>query len=165
VSLIFFLGKAAELFGPGNKGGPAKNIYTKSERLTLSRMVTLAERVNLYSGQRVILPKKIKTCEIESGPGNPSEPPGLDKFYLLPRPLVGTLRRSPFYFLNSYILHSSPPSFLRSSFCSLSFILHPFNLRFLLTFSLFLFAYSSFHLSPQFSSSTYFFFLILYFCL
>ena len=51
-----------------------------------------------------------------------------------PRPLVGTIRRFPFYFLELYILRFSPPSFLHSSFCSLNFLLRPFNLMFSSTF-------------------------------
>ena len=41
---------------PPTKGGPAKNLCTKSERLTLSCRVTWAwsERVNLYNRQRMI---------------------------------------------------------------------------------------------------------------
>ena len=97
----------------------------------------------------MILPIKIKTCAIESGPGTPSEPPSLDNLYVLPHPLVGILRRFPFYFLDLYILHFSPPSFLCSSFCSLNFLLHPFNLVFSSTFRsisvclLFLLSFSS----------------------
>ena len=42
------------------KGGPAKNLYTKSERLTLSCRVTWAwsERVNFYSRQIMTLTRK-----------------------------------------------------------------------------------------------------------
>jgi hypothetical protein len=52
---------------PPRKDGPAKNFYTKSERLTLSRRVTLAwaERVNLYSGQIIIQTDKYNNiCNI-----------------------------------------------------------------------------------------------------
>ena len=118
----------------------------------------MAERVNLYNEQRVILPIKINTCAIRSGPGTSSELPGLDNLYLFPRPLVGAIHRFPFYVLELYNLHFSPPSFLRSSFCLLNF-LHPRSIScFLLLFTLFLFAYSSFYLALQLSFYTYFFF-------
>jgi len=142
-------GQGCRIIRAGSKGGLARNIYTKSERLTLSSRVTLAERVNLYNGQRVIIPIKIKTCAIQSGPGTPSEPPGLDNLYLFPRTLVGTFRWFPFYFLELYILHFFPPPFLRSSFCSFNFLLPPFNLMFSFTFHsisvclLFLLSFSS----------------------
>jgi hypothetical protein len=44
-------------WGPPSKDGPAKNLYTKSERLTLSCRVTWAcsGRVNLYSRQILVL--------------------------------------------------------------------------------------------------------------
>jgi hypothetical protein len=45
------------IFRPPNKGGPAKNLDTKSERLTPSCTVTSAwyERVNLYSRQIIMV--------------------------------------------------------------------------------------------------------------
>jgi hypothetical protein len=50
--------------GTPSKGGPAKNIYSKSEILTLSCRGTWAwsERVNLYNRQIMILPRSTKTC-------------------------------------------------------------------------------------------------------
>jgi hypothetical protein len=44
------------IFGASNKGGQAKNIYTKSKRLSLScrLALVLCESANLYSRQRVI---------------------------------------------------------------------------------------------------------------
>jgi len=53
-----------------SKGGPTGNLYTKSERLVLSCRVIWAwsERVNLYSRQKTILPRKTKTYVILSGP-------------------------------------------------------------------------------------------------
>ena len=50
-------------FGPPSKGGPAKNIYTKSERTTLSCRVTRVwtERASLYNRQIMSLPRKTKT--------------------------------------------------------------------------------------------------------
>lgn len=46
---------------PSSKGGMAKNRYTKSERLTVSRRVNLAwtESANFYNRQ--ILPRRTKT--------------------------------------------------------------------------------------------------------
>ena len=60
-----------------NKGGPAKNTYTKSERLTLGWRVTLAFsfRVNLYNRQIMILQRKTKAYAIQSGPEPSSGPP------------------------------------------------------------------------------------------
>jgi hypothetical protein len=48
---------------PPSKGGLAKNLYTKAERMTVSCRVTSAwsERVNLYNRQKMILPRNIKT--------------------------------------------------------------------------------------------------------
>jgi hypothetical protein len=48
---------------PPSKGGPAKNLYTKSEGVTLSCRVNWAwsERVNLYNRKIMILPKNTKT--------------------------------------------------------------------------------------------------------
>jgi hypothetical protein len=64
--------------GPTSKGGPAKNLYTKSERLIIGFRVTWAwsERVNLYNRQIMILPRHTKTYATYSGPGPPSGPPG-----------------------------------------------------------------------------------------
>jgi hypothetical protein len=91
---------------PPNEGGPVKNLYTKSERvtvqmrggynvkLTVSCRVTLAlfERANLYNRQIMILPRETKTYATKSGPGPPSGRPGSGKFYRLspPPPFVGT---------------------------------------------------------------------------
>jgi hypothetical protein len=49
-----------KFFGLPRKGGLAKNLYTKSERLTLSCRVTWAwyERVTLYNRPIIILPRK-----------------------------------------------------------------------------------------------------------
>ena len=49
--------------GPPSKGGPAKNLYTKSERQIFSCRVTWAwfERVSMYNQQTVILPIKTET--------------------------------------------------------------------------------------------------------
>ena len=48
---------------PSSKGEPTKNLYTKSERLTLSCRVTWdwSERVHFYTRQAITLPRKIKT--------------------------------------------------------------------------------------------------------
>jgi len=64
-------------FGPPSKGSPAKNLYTKSERQTLSCKVTWvwSESVNLYSRQVMILARKTKTYATQSVPGPPSGPP------------------------------------------------------------------------------------------
>ena len=61
-----------------SRGGPVKNIYTKSERQTSSCRVTWvwSERVNLYSRQVMIVARKTKTCATQSSPGPPSGPPG-----------------------------------------------------------------------------------------
>jgi hypothetical protein len=55
------LGIKKNFFGPTNRGGPAKNLYTKSERLTLSCRVTRvwSERVNLHSRQMIKKKKKL----------------------------------------------------------------------------------------------------------
>lgn len=57
-------GPGEKIVGPPSKDRQAKNLYTKSERLTLSFRVCWArsERVNSYNGQRMILPIKTKTC-------------------------------------------------------------------------------------------------------
>jgi len=54
---------------PPSKGEPAKNLYTQSERLTLSCRLTLArsERVNLHSRQTVIPPRETQNIQ-ELGP-------------------------------------------------------------------------------------------------
>jgi hypothetical protein len=72
-------------FGHPSKGLPAKNLYTKSERLTLSCRVTWAwsERVSLYNRQIIILLRKTKT--VLPGPGNFYQPPS-------PLPFIGTAR-------------------------------------------------------------------------
>jgi hypothetical protein len=70
---------AESSFGPGenissdpppSKGGPAKNIYIKSERLTPGHRVTRSgsERSNLYSSY--ILPRNTKTYATQRGPRN-----------------------------------------------------------------------------------------------
>jgi hypothetical protein len=48
---------------PHSKGVLATNLYTETERLTLSYRVTWAcsEMVNLYNRQIVVLPRKTKT--------------------------------------------------------------------------------------------------------
>ena len=71
------------IFGPFSKGRLAKNLYTKSEGMTLSCRVKWAwsERVNLYSRQIMILPRKTKTCATYSGPWPPSGRPGADNMY------------------------------------------------------------------------------------
>jgi hypothetical protein len=53
-------------FRPSSKGGPTKNLYTNSDRLTVSCRVTLAwaERVNWYNRQIMILLIKAKTLAI-----------------------------------------------------------------------------------------------------
>ena len=50
-------------FQAPSKSRLAKNLYAKSERLTLSCRVTWAwsERANLYNQQIIILPRKTKT--------------------------------------------------------------------------------------------------------
>ena len=50
-------------WGPRRKDIPAKNIYTKSDRLTVSCQVTRAwcERFHLYHRQKLMLPTKLKT--------------------------------------------------------------------------------------------------------
>jgi hypothetical protein len=57
---------------PSSKGRWAKNLYTKSERLTVSCRVILAwaERVNVYNGQIIILLMKTKIYSTWSGPSN-----------------------------------------------------------------------------------------------
>lgn len=64
-------GEKKNIFGPSSKGGQAKNLYTKSERLTLSCRVKWAwsERVNLYSQQIMTLPWNTKTYATWLGPG------------------------------------------------------------------------------------------------
>jgi len=49
--------------GPSNKERPTKNLHTIPERLALICLVTWvwSERVNLYSWQIKILPRKTKT--------------------------------------------------------------------------------------------------------
>jgi hypothetical protein len=58
---------------PRSKGGPAKNLYTKSERLTVSCRVTWAwsDRVNFYNQQIMILPRETTYATLSGpGPGN-----------------------------------------------------------------------------------------------
>ena len=58
------------VFGHPSKGGPSKNIYTKSEKLALSCRVTWAssERVKLCSRQIMILKDKYKNGCNTAGP-------------------------------------------------------------------------------------------------
>ena len=55
---------------PPSKGAHGKNIYTESERLTLSCKANWAcsERVNLYSRQIMILPRTIKHMQQNRAP-------------------------------------------------------------------------------------------------
>ena len=48
-------------FGPPNKGGAVKNLYSKSERLALSLTWVWSGRVNVFSRQIMILPRNTKT--------------------------------------------------------------------------------------------------------
>lgn len=123
--------------------------------------MTLAERFNLYNVQREILPIKLRTFTIQSGPGPPSEPPGLDNLYRLHRPLVVTPLRLQLFSFYFYILRFSPPPFLRASYCSLNFLLplvHSYVFFYLSLYFFFLLFLLSF-------SSTFFFsiFLLRYF--
>ena len=61
-------------FGSSNKGGPAKNLYAKSERPVLNCRVTWAwsESVNLHSRQIVILPRNTVRYKTYSGSCSPS---------------------------------------------------------------------------------------------
>jgi hypothetical protein len=71
VNRSHFFKKAESEFGPQwnkpppppppNKGGTAKNLYSKLERLTLSCRETWSKTVNLYSGQLMTLPRNTKT--------------------------------------------------------------------------------------------------------
>ena len=72
------------------QGWPAKNLYTKSERLALSCRVNWAwsERVNLYNGQIMILPRKTNTYATESGLR-----PGSGNLYRLSPP-VGSVSKA-----------------------------------------------------------------------
>jgi hypothetical protein len=46
-----------------SEGGPAENLYDKSEKLTFSCSMTWAwsETVNLYSRQTIVLPRETET--------------------------------------------------------------------------------------------------------
>jgi hypothetical protein len=70
---------------PSNKGEPARNLCSKSERLTFSCRAIWAwpERVSLYGRQIMILPRKTKTYGIYWGSGPPSGPPGPSNLYRL----------------------------------------------------------------------------------
>ena len=70
------------------KGGPAKYLVTKSERLAVSSSLTWAwfERCNVYTRQIMILPRKINTCTNQSGSGPPSGSPCPGNLYRLPPP-------------------------------------------------------------------------------
>ena len=61
---------------------PARNLYSKSERLSFSCRVDWAwfERINLCSRQILIIPRKTKICATYSGPELPSGPPGFRRF-------------------------------------------------------------------------------------
>jgi len=55
------LGPAEKFFfGFLSKGGPPKNIYTKSVKLSVAEWLGFGLKVNLYSRQIMILPKKTK---------------------------------------------------------------------------------------------------------
>jgi hypothetical protein len=71
---------------PPSKGGPTKNLYTKSERMNPSSRVTWAwsQRVNLYNRQIAILPKNTKTYATYSNPRPPSGPPSTRNLYRFP---------------------------------------------------------------------------------
>jgi hypothetical protein len=73
---------------PQRRRTPAENIYTKSERMTLSCRVTLAwyERANLYS-RHVILPTNMKTYTIYWAQAPPSRQPAAGNVYRPPPPL------------------------------------------------------------------------------
>ena len=83
---------------PPSKGGPAKNLYTKSEGATLSCRVNWAwsERVNLYNRKIMILPKNTKTYAEQSVPEFPFGRPGPRNLYLLPRRVSALVRCSVF---------------------------------------------------------------------
>jgi hypothetical protein len=68
-----------KFFGPLSKDGPAKNLYTKSERENLNCRATWvwSASVNLYNRQ---------TYTVYWGPGPPSRQPNSRKFYQLPPP-------------------------------------------------------------------------------
>jgi hypothetical protein len=80
------------LRSPGNCR-PAKNLDTKSERMTLSCTVTWAwsEIVNLYNRQIMILPRNTKTCVTYSGSGSRSGLSGPGNLYRLPLPISSAL--------------------------------------------------------------------------
>ena len=75
-----------------SNGGPAKNLYTKSERLTVSCRVTwaLSGWVHLWNGYIMIQPIQTKTYATQSGPGPPSGQPGSCNLYRFPPCLIGT---------------------------------------------------------------------------
>ena len=80
---------------PSIKRRKAKNLYTKSERLTLGCRVTWdwCERVHWCIRQLMILPRNTKTFTTHSGPMPPSGPPSPGNLYRLPPPpcLVGNV--------------------------------------------------------------------------
>jgi len=75
---------------PPSKGRLGKNLYTKSETLTLGCKVTLAwsRRVNLYDGPIMILLRKTKTYTTWLGLERSSGPPDTGNLYQLPHPLI-----------------------------------------------------------------------------
>ena len=85
---MIFVGRAAEsCLGPSEKkysvpfieGGPAENLYTKSERLTVSCRVSWvwAEGITVYSLQQMLLPTEINHMQY-SRLRKPLAPPGSD---------------------------------------------------------------------------------------
>ena len=80
------------------KEGPTKNLYTKSEGVTLSCRVNWAwsERVNLYNGKIMILSKNTKTYAKQSVPDFPFGRPGPRNLYLLPRRVSALVKCSVF---------------------------------------------------------------------
>lgn len=58
--------------GPPSKGGSAKNLYTKSARLTLNCRATwaLSVRVNLYNRQTLLLPREPKHMQHSQAQGH-----------------------------------------------------------------------------------------------
>ena len=92
------LGKIKKNPPPPSKGGPAKNLYTKSEGVTLSCRVkwTWSERVNLYNRKITILAKNTKTYADQLVPEFPFGRPCLRNLYLLPRRVSALVKCSVF---------------------------------------------------------------------
>jgi len=64
---------------PPAKGEPAKNLYAKSERLSVCLLQSdlgWSERVNWYGRQRMVFLRKTKTYATESVPGPHTGPLG-----------------------------------------------------------------------------------------